>query len=526
MIDPADRVRPQPSWIEVARVEPTTAAGRSPLHRIPAVVAGVVVAARLAPRGLPLALLAGAAVVAIGSTALARRVARWVGHRVGLVVSWLALVPIGLVAVVVPWALRPAVGVDPLPSRRSAISAWHRLGFRTVDARHPWTPTRRWEEWSGATRWRRRIVIAVLAVAMVAGGALGAQRERRTPDRRAYSLSEPTGVAADAGIPAAFADAPWYPKYRSDLEYAGTWLGGAQVIDNIEFADGHSRYLNVEDGYRVTWTPPACSCRRLTVWVYGASTIFGLGQRDGHTIPSELARAAWADGYALDVANRGIPGEEHWQEVNRLRWDLTRLPKPDLVVFYDGASEIVGASWLEQHHLGDVAYPIEPLTEGFLDSDAVVDAMRLAKTGGAEQPPVPDGFWVPTTVPHPDRTPAQVGQLAVTRYERARVMSTDLADIHDLDVHWYWQPTRFSRPPVAGEPTTADDERSRQVSEAARAALPAGVVDLGDALDGSDAPIFSDDVHHNELGARLIAAAMYRDLRPAIVEAAGSEAGG
>ena len=249
--------------------------------------------------------------------------------------------------------------------------------------------------------------------------------------------------------------------YAEELEYAATWFDAIPLVDGAGLDDFRSTYMNVDGGYRRTWVPPACACPRISVWVYGASTVFGLGQRDDFTIPSQLARLAWRDGIALQVENRGIPSEQHWQEANRLRWDLTRYEPPDVVVFYDGASEISGAWWLDAQRLPDVPYPVEPMTEQFLADPRIAAAVAEAKHGDLEQPPVPDGLTTESPPTVEPRTPEEVGAMAVSRYERARRMSQDLAEIHDLQTFWFWQPTRFARGPIDGEPTTEFDADSR-----------------------------------------------------------------
>ena len=62
---------------------------------------------------------------------------------------------------------------------------------------------------------------------------------------------------------------------------------------------------HVVDGRRATWRPAVTpGCRPAKVWMFGGSTAFGQGQRDDHTIASELARVAWEDGIAVDVTKR------------------------------------------------------------------------------------------------------------------------------------------------------------------------------------------------------------------------------
>ena len=51
-------------------------------------------------------------------------------------------------------------------------------------------------------------------------------------------------------------------------------------------------------------------------------------------------------------------------------------------------------------------------------------------------------------------------------------------------------------------------------------ALSPQVIDVSDALDDVTEPVYLDGVRTNELGARLVAEAMYRELRPDLEQAA------
>src|SRR5690606_36132583 len=105
------------------------------------------------------------------------------------------------------------------------------------------------------------------------------------------------------------------------------------------------RYINIKDGVRRSWSPPQQpGCRPLRVWFFGGSSLFGEGQRDLHTIPSMVARSAWDDGLPLQVENRGVMGDPHWIASRRFEAvvaDAEPADLPDLVVFYDGANEVI-----------------------------------------------------------------------------------------------------------------------------------------------------------------------------------------
>ena len=433
----------------------------------------------------------------------------------GIVARMLAL-PVAAIAVVVPWLLGPLVGGYRW-SGRWADAGWHPRPSRITSWSAPMISLGSRFDRTPRERWQPRVVgLAVLA--MLAVGAITVRsRPEPVAPRPSYSLTQAEGVQLDGPeVPAAFAGEAWYPTYTSELQYAATWFDAIPLVDGLGLKDFRSTYVNTEGGYRETWSPPPCDCPRFAVWLYGASTVFGLGQRDEYTIASQLARLAWEDGIALDVVNKGMPGEQHWQETNRLRWDLTRQPAPDLVVFYDGASEIVAASWVAEERRADPDQPVEPLTELVLESEPIAAAVREAKAGGQTRPPVPDGVEVTRLAEVAERTPEEVAALALRSYGRAREMSTTLADQHGLEVTWFWQPTRFSRPPIEGEQQTEQDPAGRRTAEAAVSGLPPGVVDLTEVFDATTEPLFSDDVHHNERGAELVASAMYQRLAPSL----------
>jgi hypothetical protein len=68
-------------------------------------------------------------------------------------------------------------------------------------------------------------------------------------------------------------------------------------------------------------------------------------------------------------------------------------------------------------------------------------------------------------------------------------------------VRFFWQPQR------AGWPSAITDR------------LPPDVVDLSAVFDGSEDDIYIDEVHTNELGARIVAEALWAELGPELADA-------
>lgn len=323
-------------------------------------------------------------------------------------------------------------------------------------------------------------------------------------------------------VPAAFAADPWWRQHDRDLRTIArpgvAWNPyTAQHVQDVELAT-----ITVRDGHRVTWRPPAGNGRTLRIWMYGGSTTFGFGQRDAHTVPSELARIATAAGYQVEVVNKGVPGDLHADEARRFAWDVAGdEPKPDAVVFYDGVNDLAAANERNQYR-----------TNGDLDVPSLVlgsfrdEYRRRRELSDRLFPPrPPSGKGVSPTTTTPQLGPKDLARRAVADYERSRLVSRAVSLATGTETLWLWQPTRVSRLPVDGEPSTDQDQFLVDEYGTARDLVADDVVDLTDVLDSNRDPIFYDDIHTNERGARLVADGIFRNLRP-LLDRANAKADG
>lgn len=326
----------------------------------------------------------------------------------------------------------------------------------------------------------------------------------RVPDDLEASAEKSTDV------PAAMVDSDWFNhsnSYNSAQGWAIDPSTAWRPVNPYRLLDFSSEYLNIVDGKRLSWTPPACDCQRLKVWMYGGSTTYGLNQRDEHTIASEIARTAFDHGISIDIDNRGAMGHLHWMEAERFAWDLTIEDPPDMVVFYDGVNEVWAASTLNIVGAGDIKPMRDPTT---------FDLWR--KTGRADGPPPkrPADARIVGTRTDISLAPGQLQEVMLARYDRARTLSRAAAEQHGVDVRYIWQPTRFSRPLVPSEPHASGrtENLSRASEQYARTLLADDVIDVSDALRSTAEPLFTDDVHHNEKASRLVAAEIWRRIGP------------
>lgn len=444
-----------------------------------------------------------------------------IATRVGEVVS---VVVVALVAI--PVLLIPTGAMTPVRRRRRRQamlngSAWHQRGIASADevrdAARPFAPTPR----------RRRLVLnAVGSIVVLAALALVVTQVQRRHDASVASTAttvpptfppQPDQPATTAPDPsqtplrdrAAFADAPWADDIEAQIsEYGSSKLPRDEDL-GYRLGDFSSTYVNVSDGVRRS-IEPSCTCPRLVVWFLGGSAAFGWNQRDDHTIPSELVRLAEERGVGIEVRNLAVPGWTLEQEHRLLRQLLLDpdVEKPDAVIFYDGFNDAVGAA-VEAARTG----PLDPSKPNLLDG-------RRLRSFSEDQPSLDEAGG-----------PEAVGRVAARRYRSVQKEATEDLALFDIPAWFVLQPDAFSsltqldwvRDVTHEDPATVASSDLARVLAAFEDRLATSTVDLRHAVDEDPRPVFSDPVHMNELGARLVSDAIWRELGDRLrAEAEGS----
>lgn len=432
-----------------------------------------------------------------------------VGHGVGAVVFTALWLP----TVLVPWAFQRATRLDPL----EPVPGWRGRDRRPIRTAQPWTTDPCLRSRPRAARVRYAALGPALAVVAV-GGVVAWRANQPGPDyvrSAGETTAALTGGRLEGPVPVAHRGDVWYEDYRDDAAWIFDERAALRPFDVYRIQDATTRTISMRNWERQTWGLDGDDAA-VRIWWYGGGGAFGLDQRDDHTIPSELARLAAADGIDLDVHNRAMPGQLHWRAATRFGWEIASEPAPDLAVFYVGAEEVATGRVLVEGGHGDVLTPYEPFIEDLYD--------RIQE-GQPEPPTPPESAELIGLANGGDPGPSNPGELAVERFERSLAMTADTSQVSGVEVRTFWQPTRHERPGLEQD-AIADAEAEAEWGDhhaAARAALPDQVVDLGDALDGLDAPVFVDETNVNEAGAAAIAEAIYAELRPLLLELRGDE---
>lgn len=442
-------------------------------------------------------------------------------RRLGAAVSGV-LLSITYVIIFVPGALVCRLpGLDPLRTRSRSAGQWGRRGVRP-DRRHRTfgddRPVRVLRRTSDGGQRRvvlgtRRVVLgAALVLALVAtvvGGYTLLSDGGTTPF--APAAAPP---AFDPFQSAALAGQPWAGEIATEFGEAFSRLSYSPVV-GYYLPDHEGLHLNIADRERRSYGPAVLGGEPVDIWFFGGSALFGYGaQRDEYTIPSDVARLGEADGLELRVRNFGNIGHVNYQETQLLADLLGTLPPPDLVVFYDGYND-KGAQLAAG--LGPFGAPGE-VTQTFSGQFRSVIHEALREGGG--QPVEPE-----TRVQDLDEAVANFADV----YDRGIDLARHLGEAYGFEVRHYWHPDIYTKDLVRGEEALLEPmgldafqyDTWVELSAAVRAGLPSGVVDLSDTLDDVDEPVLTSFVHTNELGARVMAQAIYDDLRSEALLPAG-----
>ncbi len=284
-------------------------------------------------------------VIGAVSPTLAGRIEHWMGRFgvfVGHVIAVVLLTIVNLFVFTPVAFLMWLFRYDPLAPgvRRDEASFWRAHAGRALPKRQFADERALWAPVGAAAPRRRRPILRVATVVGVVTLILAADLAAGwIYDQVSNETHGTAAVASDAFDPSAqpaLRDSPWTAEVLAEQS---PLPGVKDPYLGYRLTSLTSRYTNIVDGVRTSYEP-AVSGDRVSVWFFGSSALFGDGQRDDHTIPSEFARLAEADGIPVEVRNYGRPGTAMWQELELFEQVISTGQKPDLVVFYDGFNDL------------------------------------------------------------------------------------------------------------------------------------------------------------------------------------------
>ncbi len=470
----------------------------------------------------------------------------WIANGVGLIAS----LGIGLLLISAGWVTR-LFRRDPLTPRSRKGNGWQ-LAASSEDSNFLATATYGLESGStsrglaskprGLRGFGRGAVMAVGAVTLLLLADLGVglawdqisgpgSPAAQIVDRVNFTGNTNTVADSRASSPAMQAY-PWAEDYFREIQITPSSYWPFTESRPISF---EGEYVNIEGWSRTSYAPADLAKNTPVVWMFGGSTTWGEGQRDGYTIASYLGRIAKDAGTPIRVVNYGQRGWTHFQEMILFEQLLASEPAPAVAIFYDGANEInaqtLGAKGVPSHTLADQYAekisggisdefaldeppPAPPSKaqlawESYLSHSAIQQFVRLVKNQfdtpvGASEAAVHQSAAV-----HQDGgskegfsetyvKTEQDAQRAIDVYERGRFLTTQLAEEYGVRPIFFWQPVMAGQAEVWANDHISDP-----------------TVNISDALDGRE-DVYIDGGHTNEEGARIVAERIWTDIAPAV----------
>jgi len=315
------------------------------------------------------------------------------------------------------------------------------------------------------------------------------------------------------------------------------------------------RFITIDErGLRKTSNPAECSApqghatRATRIFVFGGSTIWGVGSRNENTIPSLVSRALQEPGRLVAcVTNFGEVGYVMTQEVFTLVLELEQGRRPDIVVFLDGYNDAfaafqsgtAGSPQNEFHRRDTFATRERPYAALLKAGGQIVRDSGMYKL--AERINARRGTSATAGPPKTSRDERLAAQVVSVYSANVRLVEA-LGAAYGFKSLFYWQPSVFSKRTLTA--WEASEARRHQAGGAffllTTAALgndhtlttQARVHDLSQAFADCRDAIFIDYVHLSEGANEIISSHIAHDLKlvipngpsPAIQEIPGSPA--
>jgi lysophospholipase L1-like esterase len=325
-----------------------------------------------------------------------------------------------------------------------------------------------------------------------------------------------------------------YAKLHLPADYARELEASrrTQYLPYVGWRRSHydGRFISVDNqGVRRTLNSYCGNEKNLVVWIFGDSVLWGTGSSDAETIPSQLANLYEDAGQKVCVRNYGEVGWVSTQEVIELILQLKQLNrKPDIVVLYDGADEILTPS--EGVPIGaDIGYQrFRQLLDNsqnqskpgfwYLNQtntaralNRIAAQLRASRHSGAN----------PNLPPQEAKTAAQ---LSIDNYRRNLQIVDSLAQTYGFRSFYFWYPVSAAghKPLTREEQMFVSREAARapQVYELTRATYALceklqrpNFLYLGDILDADPQQLYLDFSHLSPQGNRLVAQYMFQVLQ-------------
>ena len=295
----------------------------------------------------------------------------------------------------------------------------------------------------------------------------------------------------------------------------------------------HSEYINIDSrGVRKTWNPEHHSGEvPSTIYVFGGSTLWGMGARDDYTIPSHLSKLLHDDGYKFTVYNYGEMGYTFTQEIMYLTLFLREGHRPDYVVFYDGINDVL---WPYRSGNPGTTYMLSRIRETLRTvwdtpstaSDNIWQALFTLLTrhsmiyraiGNIGDDASTDKQLAGAASSYTDEELQRLSVGIAENYLRSMELLDRLAEAYDFEYVCFWQPSTCMESKVTDEEAEYAWRRGSPICKLSQmtydylvARSPPHFFDITDSFSGRTKTYYIDFAHVSEEANEVVATRIFQ----------------
>jgi lysophospholipase L1-like esterase len=309
----------------------------------------------------------------------------------------------------------------------------------------------------------------------------------------------------------------WYQEYMTEMKEANVAEYEPYVSYKIK-PSYHGKYVNIdENSLRRTSNPCANdgTGEALKVFVFGGSTIWGVGVRDEYTIPSYVSEYLCEAGIKAEIKNYGNPGYSNNQEMISLLLDLKKGNIPDIAIFYDGHNDVWG-SYINGN---------PGLSEDLVKRELEFNSSNRAGLIGIFH----NFFEILRYIENklkiqewPYKNNESFNKEIAQSYLSNTKIIEGVGHKFGFETLFFWQPNLFTKDNPSqfeSENIYLDKDVAKSYKEVTKEVIKdSDIIDLSDIFDTYDKTIYMDSAHPSEEGNRIIAEKMANTLIKGINE--------
>ncbi len=274
---------------------------------------------------------------------------------------------------------------------------------------------------------------------------------------------------------------------------------------------GHRTTLNIKN-----------STNPIKIFCFGGSTMYGIGARDSHTIPSELFKLIKIKlpNLKFEITNFGCHGYNRNTENIQLQQELIKKNIPDIVIFYDGVNEVIGAH--ENHKAGTPTNALKRKKEYRISNSYLNKLKLLFSSSAINRFTIYLQRKLLKTIPYETQNIENLSIEIADNYIQNLQISKSLSKQYNFEIINFFQPVLFSKKKLSKYEFIIADKHSylkkiylksyALIQQNKTLPLDTNFFDISSIFDTTSKTIYTDFCHTAEKGNLIVANEIFKHM--------------